>query len=926
MTNRIIATRLTCFALLSAVEADLRSMVRYVSDKGGVASFLPEDVRKNSLRRWTEDHKASGEASQPGDSELLDYTDFADLGKLLHVLTDQFVEVRGDTVREIAETLIALAPARNRVCHSRPLEPDDFAALYDLAQAVDQKFKAYRANETTSALQRLQTNPSYVLSLVIPAFWTVDFSTVQHNLPLPEFDDTGFLGREKDRKEVARLLLSPHPVVTIVGEGGLGKTALALRCLYDLLEFDKCEKYDAIIWVSLKTRMLTSLGIEEIKDSITSTLGLVRNIATALGASAIQSDSVEALLQEIKDYMSHLKILLAIDNLETISPDLIRPLLSEVPTGSKVVITSRVGLGELELRYGLDPLDIRTAARLARRYGQTLNLRLISELRDDTLNRYCYWLHRNPLLIKWFVSSVAAGADPTKLLEKGGSSFESVVRFCFENLFERLSVPEKEILHILTSARRPLTQAELYFLTKEKRSTEVEWALNTLHHSSIVKRTFESSSIRPEDPAIAYFVSEFASEYIDKFAPPPSEVFSRVQDSLKQLRQMSEATALQRAAYKYEMYAAKAETRDQRICATYLRKALSKLRTKDFAGARTDIAEAKRLLPTYCESYRISGLIESEAGQLYAASREYETAEHLDTNSALVKFTFAMFLVRFLQDYDHALVVIEAALKLDPHDFALESVRALILMRLGRFKEAAELYEELITRAKDRSQKRRIELADQVAECYRRWAEWENRERDCEACDSHLGRALEVLSTAIQNKVFDDELIRRFHKILDNGLVYATTRSSTALAERLLHEMQKNEFHISASAVDPRHWEAFRSRYSDRIPPTLAARLGNVQAQRPGEALTSPGPIPATAPVERDGKQSNSRATKGGRILRLLFGFGFLEDDEGREWYFHRNSFSPPKGWDNLKRGQKVSFEIGGNQRGPCAVKVRLRK
>ncbi len=117
--------------------------------------------------------------------------------------------------------------------------------------------------------------------------------------------------------------------------------------------------------------------------------------------------------------MSHLKILLAIDNLETISPDLIRPLLSEVPTGSKVVITSRVGLGELELRYALEPLDsIKTAARLARRYGQTLNLRLISELREDTLNKYCYWLHRSPLLIKWFVSSVAAGAESVQALGK----------------------------------------------------------------------------------------------------------------------------------------------------------------------------------------------------------------------------------------------------------------------------------------------------------------------------------------------------------------------------------------------------------------------------------------------------------------------------------------------------------------------------
>src|SRR3989442_7359136 len=104
---------------------------------------------------------------------------------------------------------------------------------------------------------------------------------------------------------------------------------------------------------------------------------------------------------------------------------------------------------------------------------------------------------------------------------------------------------------------------------------------------------------------------------------------------------MSEATALQRAAYKYDIYGAKADTRDQRICATYLRKALSKLRAKNIPAARADIIEAKRLLPTYCENYRISALIESEAGELFAASRELEAAEQLDPSSPLVKYTYA---------------------------------------------------------------------------------------------------------------------------------------------------------------------------------------------------------------------------------------------------------------------------------------------
>src|SRR5208282_4709740 len=89
-------------------------------------------------------------------------------------------------------------------------------------------------SELATTLTILRENPRSVLTLSIPKFWSADTSTIPHNLPLPDFDDTGFLGRPKDRKEVSNHLVSPHPVVTIVGEGGVGKTALALRCLYDL--------------------------------------------------------------------------------------------------------------------------------------------------------------------------------------------------------------------------------------------------------------------------------------------------------------------------------------------------------------------------------------------------------------------------------------------------------------------------------------------------------------------------------------------------------------------------------------------------------------------------------------------------------------------------------------------------------------------
>ena len=244
MKNRTTATRNTCFAIISAIETDLRTHIVEECEVQGLLDILPNDVRETATRRWHADHSSSTQVHPESDFVLIDYTDFLDLSKLLHRTAEKAAPETASTIKAVSAGLERVAPVRNRVCHTRPLEPEDLLSCVDLAEqfavVVGVEFTALKRTLTL-----LEKEPSHVLGLQIPAFWAADKASIHHNLPLPEFDDTGFLGRRKDRQELHKLLRSHYPVVTVVGEGGIGKTALALRCLYDLLDADE-PPYDAI--------------------------------------------------------------------------------------------------------------------------------------------------------------------------------------------------------------------------------------------------------------------------------------------------------------------------------------------------------------------------------------------------------------------------------------------------------------------------------------------------------------------------------------------------------------------------------------------------------------------------------------------------------------------------------------------------------
>ena len=61
-----------------------------------------------------------------------------------------------------------------------------------------------------------------------------------------------------------------------------------------------------------------------------------------------------------------------------------------------------------------------------------------------------------------------------------------------------------------------------------------------------------------------------------------------------------------------------------------------------------------------------------------------------------------------------------------------------------------------------------------------------------------------------------------------------------------------------------------------------------------------------------------------GKIKKLTDkGFGFIEQSNGQDLFFHSSSLTNAR-YEELREGQMVSYDLGQGPKGPCAERVQL--
>lgn len=730
------ASRLTCFALLSALESDARELVLRLDEDTALASW-PTHAEQNARDRFVRDNGDQAASH----SELVVYLDFPDSSQILLKNKAQTLksldQVTLDVLTESAEALVAI---RNRVAHTRPLEVEDLPTLADVASRLKER-NSQAWPVLSATLARLAEDPSYVLGLTIK-LRADPVDEPFHNLPVPDFDETGFMGRRNAVQQIKRAILGPWPAISILGDGGIGKTSIALKVAYDILD-DHRDEFDAIVWVTAKSSTLSSHEVERINGAILDSMGLFAEAARHLGGPVVSEDPVAELL----DYLRTFRVLLILDNMETVMDQRLRDFLRDLPRGSKVLITSRIGF-QMENPVKLDPLTDQESKQLLLALAHRRNVGVIKALDSDGVTKLVSKLRGHPLYIKWLIAGVQAGRRPSEIV----SNNEMLLDFCMSNVFDKLTPAARQVLQSMQVMRGSRMQAELAHLNNYN-AHQIQSALLELLATNFVSMT-RSASDQLEN---SYVVGDFAGIYLARKKPTEVTFRNVVLGRAQKLGELGSRMTGESRLNPFDPWTLDIRGPQDVPVAKILRDAHRAAQTGSFDHALDLCHEAQVLAPSYHETWRSEGLVQTGRRDHASAEQAYERSVELvedGSSAALVFYHYAVYLAGETGQYDRALELLQRAAKIDSSAEILMEI-ASCHFYLTNYPQALDTCSATLGKAPSPSQLWVVTHLALKATCY-------GLIRDI--YNGNVGRGLElaeqakVFVYAAPVEVFDDEL------------------------------------------------------------------------------------------------------------------------------------------------------------------------
>jgi LuxR family transcriptional regulator, glucitol operon activator len=632
--------KIALYIFFDSVELDLTASIRKHLQAG------QEDFLTTRERHKASDNLArrNGEMGFTSDLDLIPGLDLGEKYDVLLRLKVNMDEAARKHYLSIKKHFDNCIKVRNSVMHGRPLTIDEYAAGFALTNELMRSQIFWP--KLSAAFRRYTEDPASLAETAVQYLDEFGQPETFNNLPFPDYEDTGFFPRKRLEAELKKKILGRHPVITVLGDGGDGKTAVTIQTLYGLLASNEHD-FDAIIWVSAKSSKLIGKEIERIENAITSSMEIFGEVARLFEVD------VDDPMERVLSLMESNKILLVIDNLETVIDKTVQRFAEDIPGQSKLLLTSRIPLGS-DLSIQVDPFSDNEALSFLRVLISTYNVKALSSETDMKLKHYAKRLHNKPLLLKWFALGVLSGLNPSSIV----GNPENALKFCMENVFDALSSTAKNHLSAISVLPGPCSIPILAHVTEDEPGT-IEASIAELSRHSIIERASENQY------ESCYQIKPLAKSYLVRVLKTRAK---DSEDILRRFRQIEGIYQNERGAKQHNRYNPNhfvVRSKSEAIAVSKLKSAVRLSRSDEFLSSFMIIDSLKISNPDYFEVSRTEAYLASLSGDHARAQNSYLTALEIDQQQPQVHMMYGNFLLRTFGDHEGALEQFKSAIILD---------------------------------------------------------------------------------------------------------------------------------------------------------------------------------------------------------------------------------------------------------------------
>lgn len=358
------------------------------------------------------------------------------------------------------------------------------------------------------------------------------------NLPA---NPVGYVSRPSLEQEIRdKLTNDRHPIVTLVGQGGIGKTSLALTVLHEIAHTDR---YGMIVWFSARDIDLTPTGPKVVQPKTLTEKEIDREY-TELITGLLTDPSTDTMPQAMRGSENSPK-LFVFDNFETVrSPiDLYHWIDTNIRLPNKAVITTRFRDFKADFPVEVSGMENAEAKELIRKAAGNLGIfdRINSEQTEQIIDES----DGHPYVIKIILGEIAdkgTFGKPSRMLARK----DDILNALFERTYDNLSPLAKRIFLTLSGWRSLVPQLALEAVLRWRSSERLdpEAAIDELVRMSLLERTEVEDG--PDFLGVPTITALFGSRKLEV-----SHDYELIRDDIEFLRSMGPtvSTDLKRGNY-----------------------------------------------------------------------------------------------------------------------------------------------------------------------------------------------------------------------------------------------------------------------------------------------------------------------------------------------------------------------------------------